>query len=168
MYDCPNEKLMEQKKFVKVSLTTDKFRQYVGMIDDEVTNFMDADPAFRGYQSGSTDEWSTFSVYKTMAEVTILTAARTLQGKEIRDCMSKGFADLYHDLDHGFTPLHWMFENLPLPSYRKRDDAQRKMTDFYLSIMSKRRQANPDVRGSPSIACGARLILVFPCRTMMT
>ncbi|KAI0733672.1 cytochrome P450 [Fomitopsis betulina] len=144
VYDCPNEKLMEQKKFVKVSLTTEKFRQYVGMIEDEVTNFMDTDVVFRGFQSGSTDDWNTFSVYKTMAELTILTAARTLQGKEIRDCMSKGFADLYHDLDHGFTPLHWMFENLPLPSYRKRDDAQRKMTEFYLSIMNKRREGNSD------------------------
>ena len=158
---------MEQKKFVKVSLTTDKFRQYVGMIEDEVTNFMDTDVVFRGYQSGNTDEWSTFSVYKTMAEITILTAARTLQGKEIRDCMSKGFADLYHDLDHGFTPLHWMFENLPLPSYRKRDDAQRKMTDFYLSIMNKRRQGSPDVRSILPIACGTQLMLVFSCRTMM-
>lgn len=159
---------MEQKKFVKVSLTTDKFRQYVGMIEDEVTNFMDTDSVFQGFQSGSTAEWSTFSAYKTMAELTILTAARTLQGKEIRDCMSKGFADLYHDLDHGFTPLHWMFENLPLPSYRKRDDAQRKMTDFYLSIMNRRRQGSPDVCGSLRIACGARLMLMFTCRTMMT
>lgn len=150
---------MEQKKFVKVSLTTEKFRQYVGMIEDEVTNFMDTDVVFRGFQSGSTDDWNTFSVYKTMAELTILTAARTLQGKEIRDCMSKGFADLYHDLDHGFTPLHWMFENLPLPSYRKRDDAQRKMTEFYLSIMNKRREGNSDVCGSFALRVGPGLLL---------
>ncbi|KAH9838578.1 cytochrome P450 [Rhodofomes roseus] len=144
VYDCPNEVLMEQKKFVKVSLTTDKFREYIGMVDDEVTQYMDNEPPFRVFQTGSTTEWGSFSVYKTLAEMTILTASRTLQGKEIRDSMSKGFADLYHDLDHGFTPLHWMFTNLPLPSYWKRDDAQRKMTDFYLGIMNKRREGNPD------------------------
>ncbi|KAH9930020.1 cytochrome P450 [Fomitopsis serialis] len=144
VYDCPNEILMEQKKFVKVSLTTDKLREYVGMIDDEVTQFMDVEPTFRVFQTGSTDEWGAFTAYKTLAEMTILTASRTLQGKEIRDGMSKGFADLYHDLDHGFTPLHWMFTNLPLPSYWKRDDAQRKMTEFYQGIMNKRREGNPD------------------------
>nr|BAK20185.1 cytochrome P450 [Postia placenta] len=142
VYDCPNEVLMEQKKFVKVSLTTDKFRDYIGMVDDEVTQFLSTDPAFRTYQMDDINEWGSFSVYKTLAEMTILTAARTLQGKEIRENMTKGFAELYADLDHGLTPLHWMFSNLPLPSYRKRDVAHEKMSQFYQNILRNRRNNN--------------------------
>lgn len=138
---------MEQKKFVKVSLTTDKFRDYIGMVDDEVTQFLSTDPAFRTYQMDDINEWGSFSVYKTLAEMTILTAARTLQGKEIRENMTKGFAELYADLDHGLTPLHWMFSNLPLPSYRKRDVAHEKMSQFYQNILRNRRNNNVGVRG---------------------
>ncbi|OCH94411.1 lanosterol 14-alpha-demethylase [Obba rivulosa] len=139
VYDVPNEILMEQKKFVKVSLTLDKFRAYVGMIEEEVHGFLKTDPTFLIYQMNDINEWGSFDTMKTFAEMTILTASRTLQGKEIRDNMDKGFAHLYSDLDHGFTPLHWMFEDLPLESYRKRDAAQAKMSEFYQSILRNRR-----------------------------
>ncbi|OBZ72387.1 Lanosterol 14-alpha demethylase [Grifola frondosa] len=139
VYDCPNESLMEQKRFVKVSLTVDKFRSYIGMIDDEVSEFLDHDPSFRIYQMNDINEWGSFFVLNTLSEITILTAARTLQGSEIRNNMNKGFAQLYSDLDHGFTPLHWMFQNLPLASYRKRDAAHAKMSEFYQQILRDRR-----------------------------
>ena len=146
MYDCPNEKLMEQKKFVKVSLTADKFRQYIGMIDDEISDYLGTDSSFRAYQMNDINEWGSFSPLKVFPEMTILTASRTLQGKEIRERLSKDFAQVYHDLDHGFTPLHWMIPGLPLPSYRKRDAAQAKMSEFYQSILRNRRE-------SPSPVC---------------
>lgn len=142
VYDCPNELLMEQKKFVKYSLTMDNFRAYVGMIDDEVNEFLRTDPHFRIFQMNDINEWGAFNPGKVMAEITVLTAARTLQGQEIRSNMDKGFADLFHDLDHGFTPLHFMFQNLPLPSYRKRDAANAKMTEFYQQILRNRRASN--------------------------
>lgn len=49
------------------------------------------------------------------------------------------FAQLYHDLDGGFTPLNFVFPNLPLPSYRRRDRAQVAMRNFYLNIIQQRR-----------------------------
>ncbi|EMD31342.1 hypothetical protein CERSUDRAFT_119908 [Gelatoporia subvermispora B] len=141
VYDVPNEVLMEQKKFVKVALTTEKLRAYVHMIDEEVRNFLNTDPAFQIYQMNDINEWGAFDTIKTFAEMTILTASRTLQGREIRNNMDKGFAHLYTDLDHGFTPLHWMFQDLPLESYRKRDAAQAKMSEFYQNILRNRRAA---------------------------
>ncbi|PIL35698.1 cytochrome P450 [Ganoderma sinense ZZ0214-1] len=139
VYDCPNEKLMEQKKFVKVSLTIDKFRSYVGMIEDEVKDYLNSDTSFRAYQMDDINEWGAFPVLKTFAEVTILTASRTLQGREIRERLTKDYAQVYSDLDHGFTPLHWMIPGLPLPSYRKRDAAHLKMSNFYQSLIRARR-----------------------------
>ena len=86
-----------------------------------------------------------FEVLKIMAELIILTAGRSLQGKEIRESMTAKFARDMEDLDGGFTPLNFMFPNLPLPSYRRRDRAQKAMSDFYLDIMRKRKSGETEV-----------------------
>lgn len=142
VYDCPNELLMEQKKFVKFGLSTENFRAYVGMIEDEVKQFLKIDASFRTYQMNDINEWGSFQAAKTFSEITILTASRTLQGKEVRSKITKEYAGVFNDLDGGFTPLHWMFPNLPLESYRKRDAAHKKISDLYVSIIRKRRE-NP-------------------------
>lgn len=81
-----------------------------------------------------------FEALKIMAEMIILTASRTLQGKEVRENINLRFAKLLEDLDKGFTPINFMFPNLPLPSYRRRDAAQKEISDFYMDIMAKRRE----------------------------
>jgi sterol 14alpha-demethylase len=76
-----------------------------------------------------------------MAEITIYTASRSLQGKEVRDKFDSTFAELYHDLDMGFAPINFLLPWAPLPHNRKRDAAQRKMAETYIKIIRDRRQA---------------------------
>lgn len=135
---------MEQKKFVKFGLSTENFRLYVGMIEDEVMQFMKNDAAFRVFQMNDINEWGSFEAAKVLSEITILTASRTLQGREVRSKITKEYAQVYNDLDGGFTPLHWMFPDLPLESYRKRDAAHKKISDLYVSIIRQRRE-NPEL-----------------------
>lgn len=130
---------MEQKRFVKVGLSTENFRAYVGMIEEEVEDFLKQDPSFSAYQSNDINEWGSFDVSKALQEITILTASRTLQGREVRENLDKSFSGLYNDLDGGFTPLNFLFPNLPLASYRRRDKAHLKMSEFYVDIIKKRR-----------------------------
>jgi len=78
-----------------------------------------------------------------MAEITIYTASRSLQGKEVRSKFDSSFADLYHDLDMGFSPINFMLPWVPLPHNRARDRAQQKMAQTYLDIINARRQAGP-------------------------
>jgi sterol 14-demethylase len=85
-----------------------------------------------------------------MAELIILTAGRTLQGKEVREGMHLGFAKMMEDLDKGFTPLNFTFPNLPLPSYKRRDKAQKELSNFYLNIMKKRQS------GESNVSCPSR------------
>jgi sterol 14alpha-demethylase len=92
---------MEQKKFVKFGLTTENFRAYVGMVENEIKQFMEHDATFRTWQMNDINEWGQFDVLKVLQQVTMLAAARTLQGKEVRDGMDKSFASLYEDLDNG-------------------------------------------------------------------
>ena len=62
----------------------------------------------------------------------------------MRSSLDKTFAKRYMDLDGGFTPLNFMFPNLPLPSYYRRDRAHKAMSDFYVDILRKRRAGPND------------------------
>ena len=153
VYDCPNAKLMEQKKvpslalsniwwgivltvlivqFVKFGLTSEALRSYVPLITDEVLDFVKRSPSFKGSKG-------TVNIPDVMAEITIYTASRSLQGKEVRDKFDSSFAGLYHDLDMGFSPINFMLPWAPLPHNRKRDYAQKKMAQTYMDIIKQRR-----------------------------
>jgi cytochrome P450 len=104
-------------------------------MEKEVYDFLGRTPAF-AEASGIVD------IPKTMAQITIFTAARSLQGEEIREKLDNTYAELYHDLDDGFTPINFMLPWAPLPQNRRRDAAQKKMTQLYTDIIRARR-ANP-------------------------
>ncbi|KAE9381668.1 eburicol 14 alpha-demethylase [Stipitochalara longipes BDJ] len=132
VYDCPNSKLMEQKKFMKIGLTTDAFKSYVPIIQDEVETFIKRSSAFKG-QKG------TVNISESMAEITIYTASHCLQGKDARDRFDASFASLYHDLDMGFSPINFALHWAPLPHNRARDHAQRTVAKTYMEIIQNRR-----------------------------
>ncbi|KAL7421753.1 Lanosterol 14-alpha-demethylase [Cryptotrichosporon argae] len=140
VYDCPNDMLMQQKKFIKHGLTTEALSNYAHLMTAETAHFFEHDLQLTPSSPGP----KKVEVLKIMQELIILTAARTLQGKEIRESLNARFAVLMEHLDKGFTPINFMFPNLPLPSYRRRDAAQKEMSDFYLGIMKRRREENVD------------------------
>ncbi|VBB71805.1 Putative cytochrome P450 E-class, group IV [Podospora comata] len=137
VYDCPNAKLMEQKKFMKIALTTEAFRSYVPIISDEVTSYLKRTPDFKG-QSG------VVNICPKMAQITIFTASHALQGREIRDQFDEKLADLYHDLDMGFSPINFMLHWAPLPWNNRRDHAQRTVAKIYMDTMKRRRARGDD------------------------
>lgn len=140
IYDCPNSRLMEQKKFAKFALTTDSFKRYVPKIREEILQYFKQADGFKmtGNKSGVAN------VMKTQPELTIFTASRSLLGEEMRKRFDASFAQLYSDLDKGFTPINFVFPNLPLPFYKRRDEAQRKISSTYMKEISKRRE-NGDI-----------------------
>ncbi|KAK9247906.1 cytochrome P450 [Lipomyces tetrasporus] len=138
IYDCPNHRLMEQKKFAKSALTVPAFRTYVPIIIEEVRKYWLKSPQFFG---GNPNRASANAHLMTaMPELTIFTASRTLQGKDIRAKFDESFADLYHDLDRGFTPLHFVFPHIPIPATFRRNAAQKKVSDTYMAVIRDRRQ----------------------------
>lgn len=143
IYDCPNHRLMEQKKFAKSALTKDSFQRYVPRIQEEVLDF------FKTCCSYDMTERSNgiVDVLHTQAEMTILTASKSLMGDDMRAKFDKSFAGLYTDLDRGFTPIHFVFPKLPLPSYYKRDAAQKKISATYMSLINERRATDDIVAG---------------------
>ena len=129
------QKLTSPSKFMKIGLTTDAFKSYVPIIQDEVETFVKRSSAFKG-QKG------TVNVSESMAEITIYTASHCLQGKEVRDRFDGSFASLYHDLDMGFSPINFALHWAPLPHNRARDHAQRTVAKTYMDIIKSRRANN--------------------------
>jgi sterol 14-demethylase len=119
---------------VKFGLTSEALRSYVPLIVSEVVDVTTHHPDFEG-TSGR------FDVPTVMAEVTIYTASRSLQGKEVRDKFDHTFAQLFHDLDKGFSPINFMLPWFPFPHNRARDYAQKKMSQTYMDIIKARREA---------------------------
>ncbi|KAF9785663.1 Sterol 14-alpha demethylase [Fusarium sp. DS 682] len=138
VYDCPNSKFMEQKKFVKFGLTTRALESYVPLISQEVQDYVSENPAFHG-QSGVVD------LTNAVSEITILSAARSLQGEEVRKRITGDFAALYHDLDQGFRPINFVMPWAPLPRNKKRDTAHAKMNVIYTEIINTRRMSGSEV-----------------------
>ncbi|SCV02789.1 LAMI_0H03004g1_1 [Lachancea mirantina] len=138
IYDCSNSRLMEQKKFTKGALSTEAFRKYVPKIADEVYKY------FRNSKNFSMNQQKggIINVMETQPEMTIFTASRSLLGEEMRAMLDTDFAYLYSDLDKGFKPINFVFSNLPLDHYRKRDHAQRTISSTYMKLIQKRRDAN--------------------------
>ena len=117
----------------------DAFKSYVPLIQNEVEQFVAQSPAWK-------DQAGTVSICPTMAELTIYTASRSLQGKEVRQRFDSTFAELYHDLDMGFSPINFMLPWAPLPHNKKRDYAQKKMAETYMEIVQERKAAGPDAK----------------------
>eukprot|EP01135_Chromosphaera_perkinsii_P000557 Nk52_evm19s123 gene=Nk52_evmTU19s123 len=133
-YDIEHKKFSEQKRIGKLGLTLARFRSYVPVIEEEATLYMK-----RLGDSGEVD------IFQALSEMVIMTASRCLLGEEVRALLYEGVADLYHDLDGGFTPAAWFLPAwLPLPSFRKRDAARIKLQKLFTGVIHKRRKSSEE------------------------
>lgn len=61
-------------------------------------------------------------LFEALSELIILTASSCLHGKEIRGMLNERVAQLYADLDGGFSHAAWLLPGwLPLPSFRYKE-----------------------------------------------
>ena len=118
------------QQFIKYGLATEALRSYVPLMEDEIRKFL---------QEHFKDSSGIAQLPPIMAQITLFTASRTLQGREVREKFDTTFAKLYHDLDDGFQPINFMLPWAPLPQNRRRDIAQKKMTQIYADIIRSRR-----------------------------
>jgi sterol 14-demethylase len=90
---------------------------------------------------------------QAMAEMIVFTATRCLHGKETRDVFNAGeVADIYSDLDGGFSPQAWFFPPwFPFPSFAKRDKAHLDIKSRFAKVIAQRKEVR-----LCSVACSAR------------
>uniref|UniRef100_UPI00398F6D7F lanosterol 14-alpha demethylase n=1 Tax=Pristiophorus japonicus TaxID=55135 RepID=UPI00398F6D7F len=131
-YDIPNPIFLEQKKMLKTGLNIAQFKQHISLIEEETHEYFK-----RWGDSGVKN------LFEALSELIILTASRCLHGKEIRNLLNEKVAQLYADLDGGFTHAAWLLPGwLPLPSFRRRDKAHREIKNIFYKVIQKRRESN--------------------------
>lgn len=129
---------------MKIALTTEAFRSYVPIIQNEVRTYFKRKENFKA-SSG------TVNICPVMAQITIFTASHALQGSEVREHFDESLASLYHDLDMGFTPINFMLHWAPLPQNGRRDHAQKTVAKIYMDVIQRRR-ASGKLEGQDMIA----------------
>jgi len=72
------------------------------------------------------------------AELTIYTSSSCLIGKEFRDELTPEFRRLFHDLENGTDAFAYVNPYLPLPAFRKRDRARKRLVSLIEGIIEQR------------------------------
>uniref|UniRef100_A0A672FVX8 Lanosterol 14-alpha demethylase n=1 Tax=Salarias fasciatus TaxID=181472 RepID=A0A672FVX8_SALFA len=134
-YDVPNPIFLEQKKMLKTGLNIAHFKEHIKIIEAETIEYFQ-----RWGDSGERN------LFEALSELIILTASSCLHGKEIRSMLDERVAQLYADLDGGFSHAAWLLPGwLPLPSFRKRDKAHREIKNIFFKVIQKRRTSGEKV-----------------------
>ncbi|XP_030056064.1 lanosterol 14-alpha demethylase [Microcaecilia unicolor] len=130
-YDVPHPVFLEQKKMLKTGLNIAQFKGHVHAIEEETKTYFE-----RWGESGERN------LFEALSELIILTASHCLHGKEIRGQLNEKVAELYADLDAGFTHAAWLLPGwLPLPSFRRRDRAHKEIKKIFYKVIQARRRS---------------------------
>jgi sterol 14-demethylase len=136
VYDATPKKRQVQFTSMANGLRTSRLKGYVNKIEKETREFF--------------ADWGTegeIDLFHALSELTILTASRTLHGDDVREKLFREVSALYHDLDHGLTPLTVFWPNAPTEAHKKRNAARKKMVDLFAKVIKNRRD-NPDKQHS--------------------
>jgi len=130
VYDASPERMDEQLKMLLPALKDRRMRTYTGIIVEEV--------------EASIADWGDegeIDLVDYCRALTNFTSAHCLLGREFRHDMTDEFAEVYHALERGITPLAYINAHLPLPSFRARDKARLKLVGMIGEIIEARRRS---------------------------
>lgn len=137
VFDAPIKKKNQQLQMLMPALRDKPMRTYSDLIVEEVENLI-----------GSWGEAGEIDLLAFTKELTIYTSSHCLLGPEFRHELNREFAEIYHDLEQGIKPIAYVFPNLPLPVFRRRDQARLRLQGIVTEIMQRRaksRSNNPNV-----------------------
>lgn len=127
VFDAPTERKNQQLKMLMPALRMEAMRHHSEKIVAEVQQMM--------------SEWGDageLDLVHAMKQLTINTASHCLLGREFRYELTDEFAAIYHDLERGVNALAYHYPNLPIPAFRKRDHARRRLQALVGNIVKKR------------------------------
>jgi sterol 14alpha-demethylase len=131
VYDASKKNRQVQFQAMSHGLKTNRLKAYVSKIEDETRKYL---------KSEWGDESGTVDLLLSLSELTILTASRCLHGEDVRTHIFKDVQALYHDLDHGLTPVTVFWPTAPTAAHRKRDEARQEMIRLFAKVIRERRE----------------------------
>ncbi len=105
------------------------------------------------------DRWGasgTIDLLDFFAELTIYTSSSCLLGREFRDELGPEFAEAFHELERGTDALAYVNPYLPLPSFRRRDAARRRLVELIGGILARREAGGRETRDLLSVLARLR------------
>jgi len=102
----------------------------VPMMEDEVENYLKE----KWIDQGSVD------FYAEVSTIVMRTSVRCLQGDQIRELISNGskYVEWMHDIDRSLSIISFFFPNLPLPTFKRRDDSRKRIGDTFRQVLQHR------------------------------
>jgi sterol 14-demethylase len=91
------------------------------------------------------------------AELTIYTSSACLIGKPFREELTPEFAVRYHELEKGTDALAYVNPYLPLPSFRMRDRARKRLVELITEIVDERKRTSSDAKDLLSLLASLKL-----------
>merc|ERR1712157_218116 len=128
VYDATKKNRQVQFQSMANGLRSSRLRCYVEKIIKETEIFL--------------EDWGDegqLDIFEVLSDLTILTASRCLHGDDVRETLFREVSQLYHDLDHGVTPLSVFFPNAPTMAHYKRNKARKEMVKLFSKIIAARR-----------------------------
>jgi len=132
-YDAPPERMDQQLKMLLGALKDRRMRSYSSGILDEVER-----------STASFGDEGEIDVVDYFRRLTMYTSTRCLIGHEFRERMTDEFAVLYDALERSITPLAFLSARLPIPSFRRRDEARTRLARMISAIVSERRKSGKE------------------------
>ncbi|MCA9656258.1 MAG: cytochrome P450 [Myxococcales bacterium] len=127
-YDAEPEIMKEQLGFFHEALRESRLRTYAQGFVEEAEDFF-----------GKWGDEGVVDLYETGNELTIYTSSRSLLGRSFRESLSDEFAKLYYDMEGGLNLLAFFAPHLPIPAFRKRDRARKRLGELISTIVADRR-----------------------------
>lgn len=137
VFDAPIQKKNQQLQMLMPALRDKPMRTYSDLIVEEVEGLI-----------GGWGDHGQIDLLEFTKELTIYTSSHCLLGPEFRHELNKEFSEIYLDLERGIQPIAYVFPNLPLPVFRRRDKARTRLQALVTEIMQRRlqnRSASPNV-----------------------
>lgn len=131
VYDADKKKRAVQFQSMANGLRSSRLKGYVAKIERETRAYLKD-----WGEKGEVD------LLEALSELTILTATRCLHGNDVRESMFKEVSQLFHDLDHGVTPLSVFWPTAPTKAHKTRDIARLKMVELFSKVIKSRRENN--------------------------
>lgn len=130
LFTATPEEYAEQKRIMLPAFQGRKLAGYVDAMAREVGAWLDTLPA-----------QGEFELIDVAERLTMAMVSRAVFGDKFREKLGKDFTDLFVDLSGGLEFV--LPTNLPLPRFRRRDRALKKLQQLFGEIVRERRQ-NPE------------------------
>ena len=128
-YDAEPEVMKEQLAFFHEALRETRLRTYAQGFVEEAEEYF-----------GKWGDEGVVELYEVGNELTIYTSSRSLLGKSFRQHLSDEFAKLYYEMEGGLQLLAFFAPNLPIPAFKKRDRARKRLGELIAGIVADRRK----------------------------